>query len=540
MALNKVTYQSRETIISAQNLNDIQDNIIINSDEISDLKEQQKNLCVRNLLRNGDFTQYANTQAKYAYDYAGYTFDGWYLTSNNYLVRKGTSGYITIVPDEGTNSTCMLQQYVKITDALRGKTVTLAAKFRTPKARLNFNDQKQTTYQSLKVDSTAMTRPIIQTLTYTIPVEGDSFWVAVQMGNKLDELGATTEALSDKGTRIYWVALFLGEYTSDTLPFLLNDYDCDLLKNNMYEPDNTFIGLSKFTGSPPNLLDNSSFIKTRLINQRGYDTYDFINNAPLMDRWYGEWGDCRIELTDNGLKISNLASDNDCAIRQNINVSTISNLNFSKYYTIAAKINDQIIAANATLDENSDHAISATLYHVAKIVLRTSHTTGGAAFEIVIDQGVTDVIVEWAAVYEGRYEPQTLPEYHYKNYDEDLAICQKYYKKYTAGTNDMSLAFGSVVNGNLLVSLPIGAMAPVYREGTLLLPTLDGITNLAVTNGAASSPNVTSASIFNYDPLSGHITLSVKSSATLTNSNIYKLVLCKGRTFTIMNDYITA
>lgn len=40
MALEKVTYEEKKTVISAKNLNDIQDEIIANRKDLDDLKNQ--------------------------------------------------------------------------------------------------------------------------------------------------------------------------------------------------------------------------------------------------------------------------------------------------------------------------------------------------------------------------------------------------------------------------------------------------------------------------------------------------------------------
>lgn len=72
--------------------------------------------------------------------------------------------------------------------------------------------------------------------------------------------------------------------------------------------------------------------------------------------------------------------------------------------------------------------------------------------------------------------------------------------------------------------------------GAIIVPTLEGITNLACTNGSISKSNVTAVSIATYDPNAGHITLRVTTSASITNNNIYRLGLYTETTFVIANE----
>lgn len=75
MALNKVNYIDNQTRITAQNLNNIQDNIIQNAELI-------KKVAPRNLLDNSDFTNPVNQRGQTIYTGFEYTIDRWLLSGN--------------------------------------------------------------------------------------------------------------------------------------------------------------------------------------------------------------------------------------------------------------------------------------------------------------------------------------------------------------------------------------------------------------------------------------------------------------------------
>ena len=96
----------------------------------------------------------------------------------------------------------MFRQYIPLTPALKGKTVTLAARVKGDYVRLNINN---TTTSSYHKDGSTWTTLV---KTGVLPTDGESFFVALQ--NQKDE--------NTQGFMCEWIALYEGEYTVDTIP----------------------------------------------------------------------------------------------------------------------------------------------------------------------------------------------------------------------------------------------------------------------------------------------------------------------------------
>ena len=76
MALSKVNYVDNQTIITAQNLNDIQNEIIKNTNAIDEIAP-------RNLLDNSDFLNPVNQRGETSWNANGYTIDRWMIYSED-------------------------------------------------------------------------------------------------------------------------------------------------------------------------------------------------------------------------------------------------------------------------------------------------------------------------------------------------------------------------------------------------------------------------------------------------------------------------
>lgn len=55
-------------------------------------------------------------------------------------------------------------------------------------------------------------------------------------------------------------------------------------------------------------------------------------------------------------------------------------------------------------------------------------------------------VIAWAALYEGTYTEQTMPEYHPKGYGIEFAECWRYYRRYTSSY--ASLVLNGLVTGS--------------------------------------------------------------------------------------------
>ena len=207
MSLTKVNYIDNSTIITAQNLNDIQDNIIQNAELI-------KKVTPRNLLDNSDFRNPVNQRGQKVYSFDnGYAIDRWRLhwTGDGSLTLN--DGYISL---SRPIHTAYLFQNLPLELGLIGKTVTVAAKVRgSSYVGFCFNDGS--TREGASISDSGWT-----ILTKTIQVPAYSYDNCILNGVELANI-------PDKNFDIKWVALYEGEYTSETLPeYQPKGYDYEL------------------------------------------------------------------------------------------------------------------------------------------------------------------------------------------------------------------------------------------------------------------------------------------------------------------------
>lgn len=177
MSLTKVNYIDNSTIITAKNLNDIQDNIVQNAELI-------KKAAPRNLLDNSDFTNPVNQRGYTGALTTGYAIDRWFFLDTS----------ATLLKDGIAFSGTLIYQYLENIGA--GKTVT-------------------------GVVCLANGTKYIQS--GTIPLLGEDTQTVFNYGHFAVNLSARnllqfildTESIS---SIVAWVALYEGEYTIDTLP----------------------------------------------------------------------------------------------------------------------------------------------------------------------------------------------------------------------------------------------------------------------------------------------------------------------------------
>lgn len=201
-------------------------------------------------------------------------------------------------------------------------------------------------------------------------------------------------------------------------------------------------------GSNYNLLDNSDFRNP--VNQRGQTSYT-EHWGHTIDRWYLSSGDssgsikATVTLTDGGLKFT---PSSEAAARIALVQRLPQNvLRAGVDYTFVAKKSDGDYLFGGIEDDTAS-------YGFWQVVL-------------FID---TEVTLEWAALYEGEYTAETLPEYHPKGYGAELAECMRYFRW---------LKIGGAVNGNYIgYRIPL---SPAMRTN----PSTTGI-NINTTSGPAT------------------------------------------------------
>lgn len=185
--------------------------------------------------------------------------------------------------------------------------------------------------------------------------------------------------------------------------------------------------------SPYNLLDNSDF--SRPVNQRGNTTYN--GSVYTIDRW----------------KMWN--SENNGVLTVKSGYITVENAGLFQYiekikegatYTFAAKYaGEEPRIVSGTF---SDGAASNGM----------SFQTTNSKCEVMLAPGN----VEWAALYEGEYTAETLPEYRPKGYGAELAECQRYY------IHRLNYGFSIATSSQSHVAIPIPTRMRVNPTVTMI------------------------------------------------------------------------
>lgn len=235
-------------------------------------------------------------------------------------------------------------------------------------------------------------------------------------------------------------------------------------------------GAQTISHAARNLLDNSDF--TNVINQRGEDIYsttETVNAKYTIDRW---------QLVDTYAT----ASDNS-------NMQVLED--GSVYYVALSKRYGQFRQWMPNYDKYKGKTLTLAMYcHKAptdtKLVLLINTTNAqeqvylGNGINIVtmtipydasqvmvaVQNNSADVIAafypEWAALYEGEYTAETLPEYVPKGYAHEYLECCRYFYKPTR--DDMALmgTCRSTTQARFVIPLRVPMRkTPVITNGTI-------------------------------------------------------------------------
>lgn len=197
--------------------------------------------------------------------------------------------------------------------------------------------------------------------------------------------------------------------------------------------------------APRNLLDNSNFLNP--VNQRGKSKYTGVGYT--IDRWK-LWGDdSTVVVANDGIAVQ--SSNN--YLQQYIEHSKADK---NKTYTLAVKTSD---GAVEVICGKPDDDVRGT-----KCTLNTSDYLD--AVRISLHPGHTYI---WAALYEGTYSADTLPEYQPKGYAEERLACTRYFMVASAWRP----IYGNVSwNGQISLTVPTPVEMRINPTGTVIKGTL--------------------------------------------------------------------
>lgn len=190
-----------------------------------------------------------------------------------------------------------------------------------------------------------------------------------------------------------------------------NLVDADTFGGRSPEEYNNYIHEQVRKAAPRNLLDNSDFRNP--VNQRGKTSY--IGMGYTIDRWVSLNAGNTTTVLDGGVCFQSTELG---VLRQYLDVGDRYT---NKKMTIAVKFTDGTIrCASGTMVGGSGTYLVATangvsgrfeLYRLDNMVMVQFGVENGA------------VSIEWAALYEGEYTAETLPEYQPKGYGVEVVNC---------------------------------------------------------------------------------------------------------------------
>ena len=192
------------------------------------------------------------------------------------------------------------------------------------------------------------------------------------------------------------------------------------------------LAYTKKVGNPRNLLDNSDF--SNPVNQRGSGDTTNAFGYPV-DRWQYSYDD-DIPIGSSGYDasrkyvylVNNASGGGNVMLFQKI---PAENLRAGKYtvafhqlgsnlaFSMLAYANGEIVKSETVTPTDG---VSLMSFELAQV--QTELT-----IYIYAAPGQT-IVMDWAALYEGEYTVDTIPEYHPNGYGAELAECQRYLQRF--------------------------------------------------------------------------------------------------------------
>lgn len=218
-------------------------------------------------------------------------------------------------------------------------------------------------------------------------------------------------------------------------PIDFNDWNDNFVKID------AAVGEAKRGKAAYSLLDNGWFVAP--VNQRVASTT--TQWAYCLDRWIARISGMTLSATNDGLTITSSKSGNRFIYQKLAQGKALS----GKTVTLAVcDSNNNIAVVSCVLP--TTNATSWTNISGDKtagdMFVNITDIGNGSDYPYIVSIGIygsaSSVTIRWAALYEGAYTADTLPDYVPRGYAAELAECQRYYKEIAvlamfskAGTN---------------------------------------------------------------------------------------------------------
>ena len=272
---------------------------------------------------------------------------------------------------------------------------------------------------------------------------------------------------------------------------------------------------------PINLLDNSDFRDP--VNQQGLTEYVGVN-IPIVDRWNTDDTSRSYAIEPTvalfegvGLRC-NYESSTSMELRSGLVYQIVnkSRLTGKTNFTLAAKI--FVEGVERVMVKSGDISEGNIYLSVNELGLMNfeemDDSSGNYKFEVMAGSTIPDAKIVWAALYEGAYTEDTLPEYKTKDRLAELAECYRYYRVF----NFTNYIAAGLSTSELYFNVDLGGI-PMRSQPTVTMVTKP---TTVYVEGASASWSVTDSTIELRDYADGDTVLGVycKSSATATNAKL--------------------
>lgn len=298
--------------------------------------------------------------------------------------------------------------------------------------------------------------------------------------------------------------------TWDTLPGKPAVFPPDMAQiDPCFETVGNAIAAARRAAFAPNLLLNADFsAKDGIVNQRGQGSYTGAT-ARTIDAWrcYGNRALTAELLPEGGIRLS--AEE---ATGYALWIQAVDDLPAGDY-TLAVMTDTGLYTRSYEINEAKDY----TAMLIGGIWRANINTAASHMVRIFCTASSAGAItLKWVALFRGTFTADDLPQPLPTGKSTRLQECGMNYRRVTAVGGSMSLGIGLAIGGVLYCPVKIG---PMRGKPTV------SFSKMGVSNGALSTANVTSASLFSYDPVSGEGQLAVSTSAAMTAGSFYRVGL---------------
>lgn len=213
----------------------------------------------------------------------------------------------------------------------------------------------------------------------------------------------------------------------------------------VYYDDGTRLDRMIAAANPRNLLDNSDFRNP--VNQRGKTEWNEYGYT--IDRWMLYSADASQQTAR--LTASGLQCDYDGVMRQIIPKEAVAGNLLSNCTLVFGRPDGTVVVKHGQgwLDEKGNYVFG-------------------------LDAGTW----AYAAVYEGIYTAETLPEYHPKGYVAELYECMWYYRTYSKETRFVGYISGGATGFYFFLDRPMRIAPTMTNSAKFILRTVSGYSSV--------------------------------------------------------------